>query len=145
MAALTSTKHREELRDISDESARQSVIKMYYYLMYTNKDTFCGNLNRNKYIRTVLAQIANIGNEVKPSISGIDISGSTFLIKNAVLTDGVVFAFSAFFRNDNPVQLQIWRPTTSGREADRNYYKLISQMRVIPSIRGAREDVRVFR
>ena len=44
-----------------------------------------------------------VGNELKASESGVDVH-ATFLINNMVLTEGVVFAFSAFIRETNPIR-----------------------------------------
>lgn len=75
-------------------------------------------------------------------------------MNDRILSEGVVFAFSAFFRHDTPVRLQIWRPTeamdaddvnateTSG--AVRAPFVLLGETRLIPSVTNAREDVSFF-
>ena len=99
----------------------------------------------------------NIGNDLKAASSGVDVKGATFLMNDAVLSEGVVFAFSAFFRTDSAVWLQIWRPMASsgsGEESNETgsgsnvtntrTFMLVSHLRVIPAVRFQREDVSIF-
>ena len=52
---------------------------------------------------------------------------------------GVVFAFSAYFRSEsNPMRFQIWRPGNVT-----NQFVLISDFRVVPSVKSMREDVSI--
>ena len=83
--------------------------------------------------------MAEIGSEIKPSASGVDFVNVTFLLDKAVPGDGVLFAFSAYFRSFAAVRLQIWRPV--GNESHSLLYELISQVRVIPAGIYQREDV----
>jgi hypothetical protein len=99
------------------------------------------------FINTVCAylpgsgHVSRVGNEIsRPSLSGVDVPRATFLQKDIILTEGVVFAYSAYFRSDKPVRFQIWRPMT-GPGVESNTYRLISQTRVLPAVVAAREDV----
>ena len=66
-----------------------------------------------------------------------------------MLSDGVLFAFSAFFRSYKAVRFQVLRPMNSTQEhaedstgEDRPaVYKLLQEIRVIPSVIRQREDV----
>lgn len=78
-----------------------------------------------------------IGNEIKASVSGVDEAGTTVLMSEVVLEEGVVFAYSAFFRSEKPVRFQIWRPVENVSES----YQLVGETRVIPAVNKAREDV----
>ena len=84
-------------------------------------------------------RVAMIGNEIKASLSGVDRAGTTVLMRDAVLEDGVVFAYSAFFRSEKPVRFQIMRPV----ENETDTYQLIGETRVIPAVKNAREDVSI--
>jgi len=85
--------------------------------------------------------VSRVGNEIsKPSLSGVDVPRATFLQKDIILTEGVVFAYSAYFRSDKPVTYQIWRPVNEGN-TEGDTYRLIAQTRVLPSVVGGREDV----
>ena len=77
-----------------------------------------------------------IGNQLQASVSGVDVSGATFLLNDVILTRGVVFAYSAFFRSNKPIRFQIWRPSGNLKS-----FRLISETRVIPSVVLDREDV----
>jgi len=63
--------------------------------------------------------------------------------------DGVVFAFGAYYRNTNPVRFQLWRPVDtvrvpgSARSAETTV-RLLSQLRVTPSVQDSRETVRII-
>ena len=79
-----------------------------------------------------------IGNQLQASVSGVDVSGATFLLNDVILTRGVVFAYSAFFRSNKPIRFQIWRPSGNLKS-----FRLISETRVIPSVVLDREDVSI--
>ena len=83
--------------------------------------------------------VERIGNELKASNSGVDVAGAIFLVNDKILQNGVVFAFSAYFRTDKPVRFQLWRPLTS--RSDETKFRLIAEYRVTPSIPGDKEDV----
>ena len=84
--------------------------------------------------------MAKVGNDIKASASGVDIAGATLIMNDMILTEGVVFAYSAYFRSDKPVRFQIWRPVVNETT---NAYRLIGETRVIPSVKNDREDVSV--
>ena len=85
--------------------------------------------------------MSRVGNEIsQASLSGVDVPGATFLQKDIILTEGVVFAYSAYFRSDKPVTYQIWRPVNDSQSQD-DTYRLIAQTRVLPAVVGGREDV----
>ena len=72
------------------------------------------------------------------SQAGIDIPGVIFLMRDVILGEGVLFAYSAYFRSDSKVRFQIWRPVSG---PDDNVMVLISETTVIPSVKMDREDV----
>lgn len=74
-------------------------------------------------------------------MTGIDVPGSTFLLQDAVLSGGVVFAFSAFFRENTPMRFQIWRPESP--EEDERDFTLIAEIPYQASRRLAKEDVSI--
>ncbi len=80
-----------------------------------------------------------IGNDLKGSLSGVDIPRVGFLLDDMVLSEGVLYAYSAFWRKDTPVRIQIWRP--SAADPDTKTFTLIDELAVIPSVTEAREDV----
>ena len=71
---------------------------------------------------------------------GVDKPGVTFLLDDVILRSGVLFAYAAFFRNNNPVHFQIWRPTGQGDKT----FTLISSMRVDPAVEQGVEQVSVL-
>ena len=88
--------------------------------------------------------VARIGNEIsRASLSGVDVPRATFLQKDIILTEGVVFAYSAYYRSAKPVRFQIWRPM-AGAGVEGDTYRLIAQTSVLPAVLRAREDVSVY-
>ena len=85
--------------------------------------------------------MAKAGNAILASKSGVDVPGVTFLMNDMILTEGVVFAFSAYIRSNKPVHFQIWRSVVNGTN---NSYRLIGDTRVVPSVNNDREDVSSF-
>lgn len=88
-------------------------------------------------------RVVKIGNNIRASTSGIDVRGATFLMNDEVLSEGILFAFSAFFRSDSPLKFQIWRPVSPGQTTtgDTNPFVLVSELKTIPSVINMREDV----
>ena len=84
--------------------------------------------------------MTKVGNDIKASASGVDIAGATLIMNDMILTESVVFAYSAYFRSDKPVRFQIWRPVVNETT---NAYRLIGETRVIPSVKNDREDVSI--
>ena len=85
------------------------------------------------------SQIESVGNEIRASSSGVDVVGSIFLLTDLVPAEGILFAFSAYFRSDSAVWFQIWRP--SAVEPESLSYQLVTELRTIPSVVNNREDV----
>ena len=83
--------------------------------------------------------MATVGNEIIASTSGIDTAGVMLIMDDLIFTDGVVFAYSAYFRSEKPVRFQIWRPVSS----ETKEFQLVGETRVIPSLKNGREDVSV--
>ena len=83
--------------------------------------------------------ITVLGNHIRSSRSGVDVPRNIFLLKDPVSKPGVLFAVSAYFRNDREVAAQIWRPYGT---ASRGRFRLISEVKFIPSVIDQREDVR---
>lgn len=83
--------------------------------------------------------VTRIGNEIQASLSGVDARGAMFLQTNIVLTEGVVFAYSAYFRNNKRVRFQIWRPVHHVNES--SAYRLLAETTVTPSVVLSREDI----
>ena len=70
----------------------------------------------------------------------MDTIGTTFLLTDSVLVDGIIFAFSAFFRATTPVRLQVWRPVNQTIPGT-FYLKLVWELKVIPVVAMQRENV----
>ena len=89
--------------------------------------------------------VRRVGNDQRASVAGVDAPGTAFLLPDSFQTDGVVFAFAAYYRNTNPVRFQLWRPVDpeSGevRSAEMTM-RLLGQISVTPSVRDSREIVR---
>jgi len=65
--------------------------------------------------------------------------GGMFLLPDSFQTDGVVFAFAAYYRNSNPVRFQLWRPLeTTGPVTT---VRLLAHLTVTPSVIESRETV----
>ena len=88
-----------------------------------------------------LDRVAKAGNAILASLSGLDVAGATILLTDVILTEGVVFAYSAYIRSNKPVHFQIWRPVVNGTK---DSYRLIGDTRVVPSVNNSREDVSSF-
>ena len=85
-------------------------------------------------------RVAMFGNTIKASLSGLDVAGATILLNDMILTEGVVFAYSAFIRSNKPVHFQIWRSVVNGTK---DSYRLIGDTRVVPSVNNDKEDVSI--
>ena len=60
------------------------------------------------FISDTSKRVSRVGNPILASPAGVDIEGVTFLLNDAVLSDGVLFAFSAFFRSQTPVRDKVF-------------------------------------
>ena len=78
-----------------------------------------------------------VGNQIRAGTGGANFDNTAFLLHHNALEDGVLFAFSAYFRNLNPVYFQLWRPAAS---ADRRY-TLVHEWPFNPALSGGKEDV----
>ena len=83
--------------------------------------------------------MATVGNEIIASTSGIGTAGVTVIMNDLIFTDGVVFAYSVYFRSEKPVRFQMWRPVSN----ETNEFQLVGETRVIPSLKNGREDVSI--
>ena len=74
--------------------------------------------------------------------------GAAFLLPDSFHTDGIVFAFAAYYRNSNPVRFQLWRPvkedlqTGGSLSSSETTVQLLAHVTVIPSVKDSREIVR---
>ena len=84
--------------------------------------------------------IDRVGNDIQPSLSGVDVAGATFLLEQKIKRNGRVFAFSGYFRNTNKIRFQIWRPSNS-TVTNPQEFRLVAETRLQPSVENAREDV----
>jgi hypothetical protein len=81
-----------------------------------------------------------VGNIIRPSRSGVEVSGVTFLLSNVNVNTGIAYAYSAHIREQSATRFQIWRQTTPTSDRD---FLLISELFFIPSVVNQREDVSV--
>ena len=84
--------------------------------------------------------VERVGNKIKPSAKGSIWPGTTFLLDNVALKDGVLFAFRGYFRNFNPVQFQIWRVMNETQRV----YKMVADYEVSPTLPKNSEDVSIY-
>ena len=75
------------------------------------------------------------------------------VLPDSFQTDGVVFAFAAYYRNSNPVRFQLWRPVESTDTGDvqtaapassstsETTMRLLGQLTITPSVQDSRETV----
>ena len=80
-----------------------------------------------------------IGNDLAGSLSGVDVPKVAFLLDDLILQEGIVYAYSAFWRTDTPVRFQIWRLSCAQQGC--KTFALVDEIRVIPSVIKQREDV----
>ena len=90
----------------------------------------------------VTGTIDRIGNDILSSRSGVDVAGATFLLPHTIQREGRVFAFSGYFRNNNKIRFQIWRPTNRTITSQQEF-RLLAETPLQPSVEDAREDVRI--
>ena len=83
-----------------------------------------------------------IGNDLAGSLSGVDVPKVAFLLDDLILQEGIVYAYSAFWRSDTPVRFQIWRLACA--EEGCKTFALVDEIRVIPSVIKQREDVSIL-
>lgn len=89
--------------------------------------------------------IVKIGPELRPVFPVIEnAEGSTFLMNDAVLGHGILFAFSAFFVNPSRIFFQVWRPVSVSGSSDNAYFQLVFQTSMVPTTTGKREDVKLL-
>lgn len=92
---------------------------------------------------TIAQSIQTIGySEANVTNGGLDpspyvLAGNVFLLPDAVLLPGILFAFSVYFRSPDSVTLQIYRPIDPAVKS----YRLIAQFIVLPSVMRGREDM----
>lgn len=84
-----------------------------------------------------LYSVGTIGNDLVPSTVGVDAPGIVILLNQPFPTDGVLFAFSAFFRNQDYSFFQIWRPTTSSVNA----FSLVASVEASSTTSGTVEQI----
>lgn len=84
-------------------------------------------------------EVHNIGNDVKASVGGPDLTGGSavFLLRDPFPQSGVLFAFSAYFRNRNPLKFQVWRPKSTANSD----FTLLAELEITPSVAGSAELV----
>lgn len=82
-------------------------------------------------------EVEMIGNDVLESAGGPDLTDASavFLLNQPFPKTGVLFAFNAYFRNSNPLTLQVWRP----QAATSNSFELLGEIAITPSIVGSPE------
>lgn len=78
--------------------------------------------------------------------------GVSFVLPDSFQTDGVVFAFAAYYRNSNPVRYQLWRPVDTTKDVDLQTttppssrdtsVQLIAHLTITPSVQDSHETVR---
>ncbi len=92
-------------------------------------------------------RVKQIGNPIFPSMDGLDVSGATFLMNDVVIEEGVVFAYSGFFRSLKPMWFQIWRPSKANGDplsnpldSNNTVFKILGQTSIVPTT-FSREDV----
>jgi len=94
--------------------------------------------------------VRRVGNSERRSKAGVDVPGAAFLFPDSFQTDGVVFAFAAYYRNSNPVRYQLWRPLeiaadNNGKDVRTSpeiRVQLLAQLTVTPSVQYSHETVR---
>ena len=91
------------------------------------------------YFLLLSGEVRQIGNDLAGSLSGVDVPKVAFLLDDLILQEGIVYAYSAFWRTDTPVRFQIWR--LSCAEQGCKTFALVDEIRVIPSVTKQREDV----
>jgi len=111
--------------------------------------------------------VRRVGNNERPSPAGVDVPGAAFLLPDSFQTDGVVFAFAAYYRNSNPIRFQLWRPVQTPDTpsvgdfqtaapppppppprqqrppSSETVVQLLAQLTVTPSVKDSRETVRM--
>ena len=97
--------------------------------------------------------VRRVGNNERPSMAGVDAAGAAFLLPDSFQTDGVVFAFAAYYRNSNPVRFQLWTPVDASEDDGQQTtpprvsslytsVRLLAHYTVTPSVKDAHETVR---
>lgn len=81
--------------------------------------------------------VLRVGNEIKAAPRGLEWPGLIFLLDNVALQDGVLFAFTAYFRAIKKVHLQIWRPVNESTDE----YRLVGDWPTVPAVVDGRENV----
>ena len=76
------------------------------------------------------------------SSNGVEQAGSTFLTNDVPPSNGVVFAFTAYFRAKTKVQFQFWRPvSTFNGTVGMKSFILLASYDIMPRKAHNMEDV----
>lgn len=85
------------------------------------------------------AEFLTLGHPASPSTSGIESGRRIFILGDVMQTEGILVELSAYFRNSNPLNLQIWRPLGSNAER----LKLLQEVTITPTTVGAVDKVQL--
>ena len=90
--------------------------------------------------------VKRIGNPIMATDSSVDVPGAIFLADDVILSEGILFAYSAYFRRDTYMRFQVWRPVNGSDDSSAALRKLalVSELRVKPSVMMSREDVSIY-
>ena len=78
-----------------------------------------------------------IGSAIIASDKGVPYANTTFLMGDMVMSNGILFGYSAYLINNNPIRFQIWRPTNFIQRS----FKLVFESRVVPKEWNKRVDM----
>jgi heme exporter protein D len=90
--------------------------------------------------QTPTGRIVRIGHLLTNATGDVGTVGVSFLLSDSVLPDGVMYAFSAFFRSTSALRIQVWRPYTS-TVSNLLTYQLVWELPFKPNTSDGRRDI----
>ena len=89
-------------------------------------------------LNSISDRVQRVGNRVVTPTGISNYKLTSFLLSTTVPQDGVLFAFSAYFMNQNPFGFQMWEEVDSSKKT----FRLLKQWDIIPGVNQGHEDVR---
>ena len=83
-------------------------------------------------------EIIQVGNDIKPSANGFGSGGRALLLQHIIPADGIVVAWTSYYRNKRPTSYHIWRPLGG---TNSSLLRLVREVVIVPTTELAKETV----
>ena len=86
----------------------------------------------------VAGEIIQVGNDIRPSANGFSSGGRALLLQHTIPADGIVVAWTSYYRNKRPASYHIWRPLGG---TNSSMLQLVREVVIVPTTELAEETV----